>query len=145
MTRLRLPVFLLPACIGLVFVLNLALTGPVLAIQNIGFPDDQSLVIDKADLTQFQGAQKALHDALIVVAKFDGVEGKSNQQTEALKTIGTNAQIIQGIAKRAGNADIGAFMASVKTWSTSGDAEDRSAKLVNKIANSLLNLKVQTK
>lgn len=145
MTRLLFPLFLLPACFGLVFALGLALTSPVSAIQNIGFPDDQRFVVNDGDLAQFQSAQKALHDALISMIKFDGVEGYSKQRNAALKSIGTNAQIIEGIAKRAGNTDIGGFMASVKSWSASGDAEDRSAKLLNKIADSLLNLKVKTK
>lgn len=153
MTFLRLPSCLLSACLAptlalglsLILTLNLALTSPAAAIQNIGFPDQQRLVVSKADLTPFQSAQKAMHDALMSVVKYDGVDGASKEWNTALKTISTNARIIQDIAKRAGNNDVATFMATIKSWSTSGDAEDRSPELVKKIAASLLNLKVKTK
>lgn len=153
MTILHLPARLLSACLasahtlalGLVLMLSLVLTSPVAAIQNIGFPDQQRLVVSKADLTPFQSAQKSMHDALMSVLKFDGVDGESKDRNLALKTISTNAQIIRDIAKRAGNDDVATFMATVKSWSTSGDADDRPPELVKKIAAGLLNLKVKTK
>lgn len=126
-------------------VLGITLLNPAAAIQNIGFPDDQRLVIGKADLTQFQMAQKAMHNALMTLVKFDGIDGESKGRDAALNTISTNAQIIEGIAKRAGNNDVATFMATVKSWSTSGDADDRPPKLVKQIEAGLLGLKVQTK
>lgn len=146
--RCRLSACLAPAItlgLGLILTLNLAMISPVAAIQNIGFPDQQRLVIIKADLTSFQSAQKAMHAALMSVVKFDGVDGESKEWNTALKTISINAQIIQDIANRAGNDDIATFMATINSWSTSGDTDDRSPELVKKIAASLLNLKVKTK
>lgn len=153
MTFLRLSTCRFSACLapalalglGLILTLSLALTSPVAAIQNIGFPDQQRLVVGKADLTPFQSAQKAMHAALMSVVKFDGVDGESKERNTALKVINTNAQILQDIAKRAGNADIATFMATIDNWSISSNAEDRSPELVKKIAASLLNLKVKTK
>lgn len=153
MTFLRLSTCRFSACLAptlalglsLILTLSLALTSPVAAIQNIGFPDQQRLVVGKADLTPFQSAQKAMHGALMSVMKYDGIDGASKEWNTALKTIRTNAQIIQNIAKRAGNDDIATFMATIDSWSTSGDADDRSPELVKKIAASLLNLKVKTK
>lgn len=153
MTFLRLHMCRLSACLaptitlslGLILTLSLTLMSPVAAIQNIGFPDQQRLIVGKADLTSFQSAQKAMHDALMSVVKYDGVDGSSKETNTALKTISTNAQILQDIAKRAGNDDIATFMATIDNWSISNDAEDRSPELVRKIAASLLNLKVKTK
>lgn len=141
MTLSCIPRRLFLACM----VLGFTLLNPAVAIQNIGFPDDQRLVVGKADLTQFQMAQKAMHDALMNLVKFDGVVGESKNLNAALKAINTNAQIIEGIAKRAGNKDVATFMATVKSWSTSGDADDRPPKLVKQIEASLLGLKVKTK
>lgn len=126
-------------------VLGFGLLNPAVAIQNIGFPDDQRLVVSKADLTQFQMAQKALHNALGNLVKFDGVVGESKGLDAALNDISTNAQLIQGIAERAGNKDVATFMSTVKSWSTSGDADDRPPKLVKQIEAGLLGLKVTTK
>lgn len=126
-------------------VLCITLLNPAAAIQNIGFPDDQRLVVGKADLKQFQTAQKAMHNALMTLVKFDGVDGESKGRDAAVNAISSNAQIIQGIAKRAGNNDVATFMATVKSWSTSGDADDRPPKLVKQIEDGLLGLKVKTK
>lgn len=126
-------------------VLGITLLNPAAAIQNIGFPDDQRLVVGKADLTQFQTAQTAMHNALKTLAKFDGVDGESMGRDAALSTITANAQIIQGIAKRAGNKDVATFMATIKSWATSGDADDRPPELVKQIEASLLGLQVKTK
>lgn len=131
-------------CLALCFTAGLALSGPVAAIQNIGFPDDQSLVLNKADLTRFQTAQKAMQDALKTLLKFEGIDGVSKDQKVALQVISHNAHIIQTIARSAGNSDIATFMATLKTWSTPGDGEG-TPKLVRKIEASLMGLKVRTK
>ncbi|WP_306258719.1 hypothetical protein [Pararhizobium sp. IMCC21322] len=141
MTLSCFPRNLILACM----LLGITLLNPAAAIQNIGFPDDQRLVVGKADLSQFQMAQKALHNALITLLKFDGVDGESKGRDAALNAISTNAQIIEGIAKRAGNKDVVTFMATLKSWSTSGDADDRAPKLVKQIEASLLGLMVEIK
>jgi len=84
------PKLVFTACIALA----LALTSPVMAIQNIGFPDDQGgsrLAILKSDLTQFQLAQKTMHEALLTLIKYDGVDGESKKRDAALKSIDTNS------------------------------------------------------
>ncbi len=132
-------------CLALCFTAGLALSGPVAAIQNIGFPDDQSLVLNKADQTQFQAAQRAIHEALITLAKFDGVDGEAKNEKVALQAVGHNAQIIQALAKSAGNRDIATFMATLETWSTTSSRNERTAKLVKKIEVGLMALKVRSK
>lgn len=132
-------------CVSLTLTLTLALTSPVVAIQNIGFPDDQSLVVNRSDLAQFQVAQNAMHEALKALIKYDGVDGTSKDRNAELKLVSGNAKIIQAIAKRAGNGDISKFMTTLKNWSTSGDADDREPKLIKKIIANLLALKVKSK
>ena len=141
MTILRFPSRLLSAC----FALGIALASPAAAIQNIGFPDDMKLTLGASDLEQFQTAQKALHNALNSLLKYDGVDGETTERDTALKAIGSNAQIIQAIAKRAGNSDVATFMATLKGWATSGDADDHQPELLKKIGDSLTDLKVNTK
>ena len=102
-------------------------------------------MLNKADQTRFQAAQRAIHEALITLAKFDGVDGESKNEKVALQVISRNAQIIQALAKSAGNRDIATFMATLNTWSTSGDKNERTAKLVKEIEAGLMALKVRSK
>lgn len=124
---------------------GLVLSGPAAAIQNIGFPDDQSLTIDTADLAQYQTAHKAMLQALATLQKYGGVEGEVKDRGDALDAITRNAQIIQTIAKRAGNSDIATFMGDLAAWSKSGDRNDHSPELIKQIQTSLKGLKVKNK
>jgi len=132
------------AC-AICFALGLGLASPAAAIQNIGFPDDQSLILGAADFTQFNAAQKKMLDALATVVKYDGVEGEAKQVRAALEAFAKNALVVQGLAKRAGNSDVANFMATLKSWSTSGDADIRPADLMRKIGASLQGLSVVKK
>ena len=126
--------------------LCLALAQPAAAIQNIGFPDDQSVSATAADAKRFNAARKSMLGALATLAKFDGVDGEAKKEVmAAMKTIGANAQILEGIAARAGNKDVVRFMSTLKSWSISGDADDRPTSLLKKIGTSLRGLKVTTK
>lgn len=124
---------------------GLVLCGPATAIQNIGFPDDQSLTIDTADLAQFRKAHEAMLQALSTLQKFGGVEGEVKDRGDALDAITRNAQIIQTIAKRDGNSDIAAFLGDLAAWSKSGDRNDHSPELIKQIQTSLKGLKVKNK
>ncbi len=136
---------LVMTCLALCFAASLALCGPAAAIQNIGFPDDQSMTIDKADLAQFRKAREAMQQGLSTLQKFGGVEGEAEDRDDALNTISRNAQIIQTIAKRAGNSDIATFMADLTAWSKSGDWNDNTPELVKQIQTGLKGLKVKNK
>ena len=128
-----------------VLMLGMAASNPALAIQNIGFPDDQSVNATAGDAKKFQSARAAMLNALRTIAKYDGVEGESKQLDAAMRTFGSNAQIAMGIAKKAGNKDVAHFMSTLKSWSTSGDADDRPAALVKKIDTALRRLQVKVK
>ena len=137
----RIPMFVFSA----VLALGMAVSTPSLAIQNIGFPDDQSINATAGDAKKFNSARKAMLGALTTIAKFDGVEGESKQLKAAMQSFGSNARILMGIAKKGGNKDVVRFMSTLKSWSTSGDADDRPAALVKKIGSALRLLELKVK
>lgn len=115
---------------------------PALAIQNIGFPDDQPLrVDDQSDLKSFQLAQKTLQDALSKLIAVGDIKGESRRLAGELKSIAINAEMIERIALRSGDKAVATFMSSIKGWSTSGDADDIAPELIRKISDHIVNMK----
>ena len=129
----------------LALALFLALTTPLHAIQNIGFPDDSRLQLNGGQAKTFNSARAKIQEALTTLEKYGGVDGESNRVAAALKSIASNAGTIQNIAQKSGNKSVAHFMSTLKSWSISGDADDRPIELIRKIAASVNGLKVISK
>lgn len=130
--------------IGLILALSLLIVTQVKAIQNIGFPDDSRGSIITSDFAKFKSAQMAMHNALTTLIKLSKTKGQTKEKKTALRAINTQAGIIQTIATKADIKSIASFMADVKSWSISADA-DGAIDLAKKIDASLIGLKVKPK
>lgn len=132
--------------VAMVAAFLISTVSPTLAIQNIGFPDDQSLrVVDQSDVKTFQSAQTALQDALSTLIAVGEIKGESNRYAKELKTIAANSEVIEGIALRSGDKEVADFMSTIKSWSTSGDADAIAPELIKKISDHIVRMKVTVK
>lgn len=125
--------------------LCLTLAQPAGAIQNIGFPDDQSISVSAGDAKKFNTARDVMQDALSTLLKIGDIKGESTRAAAALKSVATNSDVMKSVAEKSGNKDVVRFMSTLRSWATSGDAEDRSPELIKKILSSVRGLKTVKK
>lgn len=98
------------------------------AIQTDVFPDEPSrqISMSSADAMKFDTARQNIHGAVEQLVKVGNVQGESKKT--ALKTIDSNARIINAIAVQTGNKVLADFVTQFyQTGGSAGDAKSLQA------------------